>query len=86
MYRNSDTDALDVKEKVAFFPDGYIKPKDVGKKPQSERANKHILELTNIKENSNNRTIMFYVIQLTRAGKNNLHSFSRSLQIVCVQI
>ena len=51
------------KEKTAFFPDGYIKPKDVGKKPQSERANKHILELTNIKENSNKRTIMFYVIQ-----------------------
>ena len=51
------------KEKIGFFPDGYIKPKDVGKKPQSERANKHILELTNIKENSNKRTIMFYVIQ-----------------------
>lgn len=51
------------KEKIAFFPDGYIKPKDVGKKPQSERANKHILELTNIKENSSKRTIMFYVIQ-----------------------
>ena len=51
------------KEKTAIFPDGYIKPKDVGKKPQSERANKHILELTNIKKNSNKRTIMFYVIQ-----------------------
>ena len=51
------------KEKIGFFPDGYIKPKDVGKKPQSERANKHILELTNIKKNSNKRTIMFYVIQ-----------------------
>tara|TARA_Y100000389_G_scaffold131115_2_gene128569 strand:- start:1664 stop:2527 length:864 start_codon:yes stop_codon:yes gene_type:complete len=51
------------KEKIAIFPDGYIKPKDIGKKPQSERANKHIIELTDIKNNTNKRTIMFYVIQ-----------------------
>ena len=52
-------------EIVAFFPDGYIKPKDVGKKSQSERANKHVKELTNIKLKSGQtkRTIMFYVIQ-----------------------
>ena len=52
-------------EIIAFFPDGYIKSKDIGKKPQSERANKHIQELTNIKLNSKDskRTIMFYVVQ-----------------------
>lgn len=56
-------------EKVAIFPDGYVKPsKDKTPKPQSERANKHILELTNIKENSNKRTIMFYVVQRSDAS------------------
>ena len=50
------------KDKIAIFPDGYIKPSKEPK-PQSERANKHILELTNIKQNSKKRTIMYYVVQ-----------------------
>lgn len=50
------------KDKVAIFPDGYIKPSKEPK-PQSERANKHILELTHIKQHSNKRCIMIYVIQ-----------------------
>ena len=55
------------KEKIAIFPDGYIKPSKVPI-PQSERANKHILELTNIKQNTNKRTIMVYVVQRSDAN------------------
>lgn len=61
-------------QKIAYFPDGYVKPsKDKTPKPQSERANKHILELTSIKQNTNKRTIMFYVIQ-----RNDSTSFTIS--------
>ena len=61
-------------QKIAFFPDGYIKPsKDATPKPQSERANKHILELTHIKQSSPKRTIMFYVVQ-----RNDFSSFNIS--------
>ena len=58
-------------EEVAFFPDGYIRPKDVGKKPQSERANKHVQELTEMKREcgKEKRTIMLYVVQRGDAQK-----------------
>ena len=48
--------------KIAIFPDGYIKPSKVPV-PQSERANKHILELTHIKQTTQKRTMMMYVVQ-----------------------
>lgn len=57
-------------DKIAIFPDGYIKGSTKGSpKPQSERANKHILELTEIKQNSNKRAIMIYVIQRSDASE-----------------
>jgi len=46
--------------KIAYFPDGYRKNND---KLVSERALKHINELSNIKRNENIRTIICYVIQ-----------------------
>ena len=55
------------KNKIAIFPDGYIKPSKEPQ-PQSERANKHILELTSIKQNSNKRSIMMYVVQRSDAS------------------
>ena len=57
-------------EKIAIFPDGYVKPsKDKTPRPQSERANKHICELADIKKSQDIRTIMIYVVQRADSNK-----------------
>ena len=52
--------------KVAYFPDGYRKK---ATDTVSPRALKHIRELTTIKEGSNIRCIMCYVIQRTDVNR-----------------
>lgn len=52
--------------KVAYFPDGYRKK---ATDTVSPRALKHIQELTTIKEGSNIRCIMCYVIQRTDVNR-----------------
>jgi len=56
--------------KISYFPDGYRKNND---KLVSERALKHINELSNIRKNENIRTIICYVIQ-----RNDISSFQIS--------
>lgn len=58
------------KNKISYFPDGYRKNDN---KLVSERALKHIHELTTIKNNENIRTIICYVIQ-----RNDVSSFQIS--------
>jgi DNA-binding sugar fermentation-stimulating protein len=55
-------DDRDINSKIAYFPEGYRK-KSTG--PVSERALKHIRELTLINRESKTRCIMCYVIQRT---------------------
>ena len=57
-----DTSSYEYNNKISYFPDGYRKNKKV---TVSERALKHIQELTQIKKTTNKRTIMCYVIQRT---------------------
>jgi DNA-binding sugar fermentation-stimulating protein len=57
---NLDVESFDVKDKIAYFPDGYRKKQ---KDTVSPRALKHITELTEIKKTSITRCIMCYVIQ-----------------------
>ena len=51
-----------VHEKIAYFPDGYRKNST---QVVSERALKHIHELTEIKKTTNYRYILCFVIQRT---------------------
>ena len=61
-----DFSGRDFNSKVAYFPDGYRKK---ATEPVSPRALKHIRELTLIKQTSNTRCIMCYVIQRTDANR-----------------
>jgi DNA-binding sugar fermentation-stimulating protein len=61
-----DFSGRDFNSKVAYFPDGYRKKST---EPVSPRALKHIRELTIIKQTSNTRCIMCYVIQRTDANR-----------------
>ena len=56
----------DINTKVAYFPDGCRKK---GDEPISPRALKHITELTLIKNSSQIRCIMCYVIQRTDVNR-----------------
>lgn len=60
--KNYDTSKHKYDDKISYFPDGYRKNKKV---TVSERALKHIQELTKIKTTTKKRTIMCYVIQRT---------------------
>lgn len=57
---NLDESKFDVKDKIAYFPDGYRKKQTDTVSP---RALKHIQELTHIRKTSVTRCIMCYVIQ-----------------------
>jgi DNA-binding sugar fermentation-stimulating protein len=61
-----DFSGRDYNSKVAYFPDGYRKKRTDTISP---RALKHIKELTLIKQTSNTRCIMCYVIQRTDANR-----------------
>jgi DNA-binding sugar fermentation-stimulating protein len=61
-----DFSERDYNSKVAYFPDGYRKKRTDTISP---RALKHIKELTLIKQTSNTRCIMCYVIQRTDANR-----------------
>lgn len=60
--KNYDTSQCTYNEKISYFPDGYRKKQ---KDTVSPRALKHIQELQKIKETTNKRTILCYVIQRT---------------------
>lgn len=66
-----DTSSYDYNDKISYFPVGYRKNKST---TVSERALKHIQELTKIKQTTNKRAIMCYVIQRT-----DVSSFQPSL-------
>lgn len=56
-------DTIEYNKKISYFPDGYRKTRDA---TVSERALKHVTELTKIKlENHNIRCILLFVIQRT---------------------
>ena len=60
--KNRDYTEYDYKDKVSYFPDGYRKKqKDV----VSPRALKHIKELQEIRQTTNIRTFLCFVIQRT---------------------
>tara|TARA_Y100000022_G_scaffold198118_1_gene207856 strand:+ start:900 stop:1733 length:834 start_codon:yes stop_codon:yes gene_type:complete len=60
--KNHDTSHCAYNEKISYFPDGYRKKQ---KDTVSPRALKHIQELQKLKETTNKRTILCYVIQRT---------------------
>lgn len=60
--KNHDTSRCAYNEKISYFPDGYRKKQ---KDTVSPRALKHIQELQKLKETTNKRTILCYVIQRT---------------------
>uniref|UniRef100_A0A6C0KYM1 Sugar fermentation stimulation protein C-terminal domain-containing protein n=1 Tax=viral metagenome TaxID=1070528 RepID=A0A6C0KYM1_9ZZZZ len=60
--KKMDLSNYDYNDKISYFPDGYRKKV---KDTISPRALKHINELSEIKKNSNKRTIICYVIQRT---------------------
>lgn len=60
--KNHDTSKYSYNEKISYFPDGYRKKQ---KDTVSPRALKHIKELQQLKETTNKRTILCYVIQRT---------------------
>lgn len=60
--KNYDTSHYAYNEKISYFPDGYRKKQ---KDTVSPRALKHIQELQKLKETTNKRTILCYVIQRT---------------------
>ena len=60
--KKMDLSKYDYNDKISYFPDGYRKKV---KDTISPRALKHINELSEIKKNSNKRTIICYVIQRT---------------------
>lgn len=60
--KNHDTYHCAYNEKISYFPDGYRKKQ---KDTVSPRALKHIQELQKLKETTNKRTILCYVIQRT---------------------
>lgn len=64
--KKMDFTGRDPNSKVAYFPDGYRKK---AKDTISPRALKHIKELTLIKQSSNIRCIMCYVIQRTDVNR-----------------
>ncbi len=60
--KKMDLSKYEYNNKISYFPDGYRKKV---KDTISPRALKHINELSEIKKNSNKRTIICYVIQRT---------------------
>lgn len=64
--KTMDFTGYELDTKVAYFPDGYRKKSD---DPVSPRALKHIKELTLIKQETNIRCIMCYVIQRTDVNR-----------------
>jgi len=60
--KKMDLSCYDYNNKISYFPDGHRKKV---KDTISPRALKHINELSEIKKNSNKRTIICYVIQRT---------------------
>lgn len=64
--KHMDFSNRDFNSKVAYFPDGYRKHKT---EPVSPRALKHIKELTFIKQHTNIRCLMCYVIQRTDVNR-----------------
>ena len=60
--KKRDFTGRDYNDKVAYFPDGYRKKTT---EPVSPRALKHIKELQRIRETTNIRAILCFVIQRT---------------------
>lgn len=62
MEKRGDFDNKNTNEKISYFPDGYRKSKD---QVVSERALKHINELSNIVYKNVTRSIICFVVQRT---------------------
>jgi len=62
MIKHGDFANIDINQKVSYFPDGYRKKKDA---VVSERALKHINELSEITQSKITRPIICFVVQRT---------------------
>jgi DNA-binding sugar fermentation-stimulating protein len=71
MIKNGDFANIAINEKISYFPDGYRKKKDA---VVSERALKHINELTELTQSKIIRPIICFVVQRT-----DVSSFQASL-------
>ena len=71
MIKHGDFVNIAISQKIAYFPDGYRKKKDA---VVSERALKHINELTEITQSKITRPIICFVVQRT-----DVSSFQASL-------
>ena len=71
MIKNGDFANIAINEKISYFPDGYRKKKDA---VVSERALKHINELTELTQSKIIRPIICFVVQRT-----DISSFQASL-------
>lgn len=83
--KTMDFSKYDYNDKISYFPDGYRKKV---KDTISPRALKHINELSKIKQNTNKRTIICYVIQRTDVSSfqpSNIDPIYREAVINAVQ-